>query len=580
MPLTARGAAAMPAGRFADSSRPASPPPTPHETEMPATAPTHPLAGQPAPPALLVDLDALQRTYFERRADPGNAAERVAFGTSGHRGTPFRGSFVEDHILAITQAIAERRREQGIDGPLFLGRDTHALSEHAERTAIEVLAANEVEVVVQRGGGPVPTPVISRRIIVENGERGRDGADGILITPSHNPPEDGGFKYNPPQGGPADSATTAWIERRANELLEGGLRDVRRMPFAQAEREGRIGEEELLLDYVRDLDAVVDLPAIADARLRLAADPLGGAAVGVWDLINEAWGTSIEVVNRTVDPAFAFMRVDHDGRIRMDCSSSAAMAGLVELAGRFDTAFANDPDADRHGIVVPGSGLLDPNLVLAACIEWLLANRPQWSPEAAVGKTIVSSDLVDRVAAAAERPLVEVPVGFKHFAPGLFDGDLCFGGEESAGASFLRMDGTTWTTDKDGIVVNLLAAEVLAKTGEDLGRRIAAIEGRHGRTFYRRIDFPADAAAKQRLAGLSAADLEGRDLAGEAIERVLTHAPGNGAAIGGIKATTRGGWFAARPSGTEAIVKIYAESHRDDAHLDAILEEASRLVRG
>lgn len=547
---------------------------------MPVTAPHHPLAGRPAPESLLVDLESLGRAYFERRADPGNPAERVAFGTSGHRGTPLRGTFGEDHILAITQAIVEHRRGQGIDGPLFLGRDTHALSEHAERTALEVLAANEVEVVVQTGDLPVPTPVISRRILVENGERGRDCADGVVITPSHNPPEDGGFKYNPPQGGPADSATTAWIERRANELLEGGLRGVKRMPLPQARREGRIADEDLILDYVRDLDAVVDLPAIASAGLRLAADPLGGAAAAVWDLVNEAWGTSIEVVDRTIDPTFRFMRVDHDGRIRMDCSSSAAMAGLVELAGRFDTSFANDPDADRHGIVVPGSGLLDPNLVLAACIEWLLANRPQWSREAAVGKTVVSSDLIDRVAAAAGRPLVEVPVGFKHFAPGLFDGDLCFGGEESAGASFLRMDGTTWTTDKDGIVVNLLAAEVLAKSGEDLGRRIAAIENLHGRTFYRRIDFPADAEAKRRLASLADAGLAGRDLAGDPIDLVLTHAPGNGAAIGGVKACTRGGWFAARPSGTEAIVKIYAESHRDGAHLDAILEEASRLVRG
>jgi len=547
---------------------------------MPALDHRHHLAGRPAPAELLVDLASLRRAYHEHRVDPSDPAQAVRFGTSGHRGSSLAGTFNEQHVLAIVQAIAERRAAAGIAGPLYLGRDTHALSEDAWRSALEVLAANEVEVVVESDGGPTPTPVISWRILQENGRRGRACADGIVISPSHNPPEDGGLKYNPPEGGPADSATTAAIEHRANELLRGGLADVRRMPLELARREGRIAEEDLRLAYVQDLGSVVDMPAIAAARLRLGADPLGGAAIGYWDLINEVWGTSIETVDRTIDPTFAFMRVDHDGRIRMDCSSPAAMAGLVELADRFDTAFANDPDADRHGIVVPGAGLLDPNLVLAGCIDWLLANRPRWSSDAGVGKTLVSSALIDRVVAAAGRELVEVPVGFKHFVPGLFDGDLCFGGEESAGASFLRLDGTTWTTDKDGIVVNLLAAEILARSGEDLGRRIASLQSRHGRSCYRRVDSPADEATRRRIGELSEARIGRGDLAGEAIEAVMTHAPGNGAAIGGIKVTTASGWFAARPSGTEPIVKVYAESLRDERHLEQLLEEAQEIVRG
>ncbi|MFM1890413.1 MAG: hypothetical protein RLZZ565_1170, partial [Planctomycetota bacterium] len=437
--------------------------------------------------------------------------------------------------------------------------------------------ANGVEVVIQSGGQPVPTPVVSWRILVEN--EGVDGAaDGILITPSHNPPEDGGIKYNPPEGGPADSKTTSWIERRANEILEGGLADVKRIPIERARREGLLREENWRLDYVRELDAVLDMQAIAAANLRLAADPLGGAALGMWDLVNEVWGTSIETVHRELDPTFGFMRVDHDGRIRMDCSSPWAMAGLVELADRFDTAFANDPDADRHGIVVPGQGLLNPNRVLAAAIDYLIETRSEWSSEAGIGKTVVSSSLIDRVVERAGRELCEVPVGFKFLAPGLFDGDFCFGGEESAGASFLRFDGTTWTTDKDGLVVNLLAAEVLARTGEDLGMRANRVESALGRPCYRRLDTPADAAAKKTLASIDPTSIRLDELAGEPVDRVMTHAPGNDAPIGGLKIVSRSGWFAARPSGTEAIVKVYAESFLGEDHLDRILDEAQTIV--
>lgn len=540
------------------------------------TAPNR-LAGNPAPASILIDPASLIAAYHDRRPDPGVSGERVAFGTSGHRGSPLAGTFNEHHVLAIAQAIAEHRDAQGFDGPLFLGRDTHAVSSAAEETAIEVLVANGVEVVIQSGGLPSPTPVVSWRILVEN--EGVDGAaDGILITPSHNPPEDGGIKYNPPEGGPADSATTSWIERRANEILENGLADVKRMPLERARREGLLREENWRLDYVRELDTVLDMRAIAAANLRLGADPLGGAALGMWDLVNEVWGTSIETVNHQLDPAFSFMRVDHDGKIRMDCSSPWAMAGLVEMADRFETAFANDPDADRHGIVVPGQGLLNPNRVLAAAIDYLLETRGEWSVDAGIGKTVVSSSLIDRVVERAGRELCEVPVGFKFLAPGLFDGDFCFGGEESAGASFLRFDGTTWTTDKDGIVVNLLAAECLARTGEDLGARANRVEAALGRPCYRRVDSPADAAVKKRLASIDAADLGLGELAGEAIDRVLTHAPGNDAAIGGVKVTTRSGWFAARPSGTEAIVKVYAESFLGEDHLDRILDEAQSAI--
>lgn len=544
---------------------------------MATTTAPHPLAGNPAPASILVDPASLLAAYRDRRPDPGVLAERVAFGTSGHRGSPLHGTFNEHHVLAIAQAIAEFRDEQGFDGPLFLGRDTHAVSPAAEETAIEVLAANGVEVVIQSDGLPVPTPVVSWRILVEN--EGVDGAaDGIVITPSHNPPEDGGIKYNPPEGGPADSKTTAWIERRANEILEHGLADVKRIPIERARREGLLREENWRLDYVRELDSVLDMKAIAAANLRLGADPLGGAALGMWDLVNEVWGTSIETVNRAIDPAFGFMRVDHDGRIRMDCSSPWAMAGLVEMADRFDTAFANDPDADRHGIVVPGQGLLNPNRVLAAAIDYLIETRGEWSSEAGVGKTVVSSSLIDRVVERAGRELSEVPVGFKFLAPGLFDGDFCFGGEESAGASFLRFDGTTWTTDKDGIVVNLLAAEALARTGEDLGMRANRIEAALGRPCYRRIDTPADASAKARLASIDPDTLGLDELAGEPIERVMTRAPGNDAPIGGLKVVSRSGWFAARPSGTEAIVKVYAESFLGEDHLDRILDEAQSVV--
>lgn len=545
---------------------------------MNTTTSRHPLAGTPAPKELLCDVPALLAAFHDRRPDPGVPAERVAFGTSGHRGSPLRGSFQQDHVLAVAQAIAEHRDAAGLDGPLFLGRDTHALSLPAADLVAEVLAANGVTVVVQSGGQPAPTPVVSWRILVEN--EGTDAAsDGVVVTPSHNPPEDGGLKYNPPEGGPADSATTSAIERRANEILEGGLRDVRRASLDHARRGGLLREEDWRLDYVRDLDAVLDMEAIARARLRLGADPLGGAALGMWDLVNEVWGTSIETTCRAVDPTFSFLRVDHDGRLRMDCSSAAAMAGLVELAERFDLAFGNDPDADRHGIVVPGIGLLAPNLVLAASIDYLLSTRRGWSPEAGVGKTVVSSALIDRVVEHAGRSLVEVPVGFKFLAPGLLDGDLCFGGEESAGASFLRLDGTTWTTDKDGIVVNLLAAECLATTGEDLGRRVAGLEERFGRSFYRRVDLPADPSLRRRIASLEPSSLGISSLAGDPIESAITKAPGHGAPIGGIKVSTRSGWFAARPSGTEDIVKIYAESMLGEDHLERILEQAREVLR-
>ncbi len=539
---------------------------------------TSPLAGKPAPKELLVDLDRLERAYFDTAPEMDDPAQRVAFGTSGHRGSSLRGSFNEAHILAITQAICEHRTRQGIDGPLIMGKDTHALSAPAQRTALEVLAANGVATVIQRDDGYTPTPAISRAILAHNRGRREHPADGIVVTPSHNPPEDGGFKYNPPDGGPADTQVTRAIEERANELLREGLRGVKRMPFEAALRAPTTRQEDLVLPYVEDLRNVVDMAAIRAAGLKLAVDPLGGAAVDYWAPINAVYGLDIAVVNPKVDPTFAFMTVDHDGRIRMDCSSPYAMAGLVGLKDRYRVAFGNDPDADRHGIVTPSAGLMNPNHYLAVAIRYLLAHRERWPASAAVGKTLVSSSMIDRVVAKLGRRLCEVPVGFKWFVPGLADGSLCFGGEESAGASFLRRDGTVWTTDKDGLVMNLLAAEITAVTGRDPGEHYQALTAEFGAPLYTRIDAAATPEQKARLGRLSPESVAAATLAGEPIAAKLTRAPGNDAAIGGLKVVSENGWFAARPSGTENIYKIYAESFRDERHLQAIVSEAQQIV--
>jgi phosphoglucomutase len=537
-----------------------------------------PLAGKPAPKELLVDLAALERAYFERWPDPDDPTQAVSFGTSGHRGSSLRSSFNEPHIAAITQAICEYRSAQGIDGPLYMGKDTHALSGPAQRTALEVLAANGVATRIQQGDGVTPTPVVSRAILVYNRDRRDHLADGIVVTPSHNPPDDGGIKYNPPNGGPADTDVTRQVQDRANALLRDRNAGVKRIPYERAFRADTTREEDFILPYVEDLRNVVDMDAIRDARLALAVDPLGGAAVHYWEPINRVYGLDIEVVNPAVDPTFSFMTVDHDGKIRMDCSSPYAMARLVGLKDRYRVAFANDPDADRHGIVTPSAGLLNPNHYLAVAIQYLLAHRPDWRPDAAVGKTLVSSGMIDRVVAKLGRRLSEVPVGFKWFVPGLFDGSVCFGGEESAGASFLRRDGRVWTTDKDGPILDLLAAEITARTGRDPGEHYRDLEAEFGTAYYTRIDAPATPAQKQQLARLSPADVAATDLAGDAITARLTNAPGNDAPIGGLKVVTQSGWFAARPSGTENIYKIYAESFRDEAHLDAIVREARQIV--
>jgi phosphoglucomutase len=538
----------------------------------------HPLAGQPVPAELIIDAARLERAYYENRPDPANLFEQVSFGTSGHRGTPGERTFNEAHILAITQAICEYRKGQGIEGPLFLGKDTHAMSEAAHRTALEVLAANGVETRFQENGGFTPTPVISRAILEHNRE-GRGGmADGIVITPSHNPPADGGFKYNPPHGGPADTDVTGWVQDRANELMRAGNAGVRRAPYEQALRAPCIRAVDLMMPYVRDLAAVIDLEAVRGAGLKIGVDPLGGAAVAYWEPIAEVFGIDLTVVNKAVDPAFRFMSVDHDGKIRMDCSSPYAMAALVKLKDRFDVAFGNDPDADRHGIVTRSSGLLNPNHYLAAAIDYLLRARPEWSALAAVGKTLVSSSLIDRVVGSHGRRLYEVPVGFKWFAPGLFDGTVCFGGEESAGASFLRRNGRVWSTDKDGLILGLLAAEMTARTGKDPGKAYRALAGRFGESSYVRMDTPATPEQKSRLKKLSPADVTATELAGEPITAKLTKAPGNDAPIGGLKVTTENGWFAARPSGTENIYKLYAESFLGQKHLDRIVEEAREIV--
>jgi len=537
-----------------------------------------PLAGKPAPKEMLVDLSCLEQEYFERRPDPDNPAQRVSFGTSGHRGSPFDGSFTEAHILAITQAICDYRRAHETNGPLYMGKDTHALSGPAQRTALEVLAGNGVSTIIQRSDGFTPTPVISHAILVHNRSRGDRLADGIVITPSHNPPEDGGFKYNPINGGPADTDVTRWIEHRANELLKDRNAAVTRVAFAAAINSDTTRQEDLVLPYVNDLSNVVDMDAIRSAGLKLAVDPLGGAAAHYWEPINRIYGLDITVVNPQVDPTFSFMTVDHDGAIRMDCSSPYAMARLVGLKDRYRVAFANDPDSDRHGIVTPSAGLMNPNHYLSVAIWYLLRHRPDWPMKAAIGKTLVSSSMIDRVVHKLGRRLSEVPVGFKWFAPGLFDGSYCFGGEESAGASFLRRDGSVWTTDKDGPIMNLLAAEITARTGRDPGEHYDALTAEFGTAYYARIDAPATPEQKARLEQLSPESVKLLNLAGEPIIAKLTRAPGNDAPIGGLKVVTQNGWFAARPSGTEAVSKIYAESFKDEQHLQAIVDDAQQIV--
>jgi len=537
-----------------------------------------PLAGKPAPKAMLLDLARLEKEYYERRPDVEDVNQLVSFGTSGHRGSPFYGTFTEWHILAITQAICDYRRQHGTDGPLYMGKDTHALSGPAQRTALEVLAANNVETIIQQGDGVTPTPVISRAILVYNRDRTEHLADGIVVTPSHNPPEDGGFKYNPTNGGPADTDATHWIESRANELLRAGTAGVKRIAYSKAINADSTHQQEFALPYIRDLKNVVDMDAIRAARLKLAVDPLGGAARPYWEPINAIYGLDIKIVNPKIDPTFSFMTVDHDGKIRMDCSSPYAMARLVGLKDRYQVAFANDPDSDRHGIVTPVAGLMNPNHYLAVAIRYLLTNRPRWRHDVAVGKTLVSSSMIDRVTENLGRELCEVPVGFKWFVPGLLDGSCCFGGEESAGASFLRQDGTVWTTDKDGPIMDLLAAEITARTGKDPGEHYKELTAEFGSPHYMRIDAPATPEQKAQLQMLSPDAVRETDLAGERIVAKLTRAPGNHAPIGGLKVVTDRGWFAARPSGTENIYKIYAESFKSEAHLNAIVSEAQEIV--
>ena len=551
---------------------------------MPGTVETQPaerispLAGRPAPKELLVDLARLERDYFERRPDVSDPNQRVSFGTSGHRGSPLGGTFTEAHILAITQAICDYRRSCGTDGPLYMGKDTHAVSDPAQRTALEVLAANNVDTIIQGDNGVTPTPAISRAILVYNRDRRAHLADGIVVTPSHNPPEDGGFKYNPPDGGPADTGVTRWVEDRANELLRGSNAGVKRVPFSAAIKAASTHQEDFVWPYVRDLRNVIDMEAIRGAHLKLGVDPLGGASLPYWEPINAEYHLDIAIVNPTIDPTFSFMTVDHDGAIRMDCSSPYAMARLVGLKDQFRVAFANDPDSDRHGIVTPSAGLMNPNHYLAVAIRYLLTHRSQWPAQAAVGKTLVSSSMIDSVVQRLGRRLSEVPVGFKWFVPGLFDGSYCFGGEESAGASFLRHDGAVWTTDKDGLIMDLLAAEITARTGKDPGEHYRDLTAEFGTPYYRRIDAPATPEQKARLQELSPEAVKESSLAGEAIIAKLTRAPGNDAPIGGLKVVAASGWFAARPSGTENVYKIYAESFRDPSHLNAILAEAEGIV--
>jgi len=537
-----------------------------------------PLAGKPPTPEMLVDVARLERDYYAHTPDVSNPNERVSFGTSGHRGSSLRGSFTEAHIVAITQAICEYRRSQGIDGPLYVGKDTHALSRPAERTALEVLAANAVETIIQRDDGVTPTPTISRAILAYNRGRTAHLADGIVVTPSHNPPADGGFKYNPPDGGPADTQVTGWVQERANDLLRQRNAGVKRVAFEKALAAPTTRQEDFVEPYVRDLRNVIDMDAIRAADLSLAVDPLGGTTREYWDAINSLYGLRIAIVNPAIDPQFGFMTVDHDGQIRMDPSSPYAMTRLVGLKDRYRVAFGTDPDADRHGIVTASTGLMNPNHYLAVALDYLLTNRPDWPRRAAVGKTIVSSSLIDRVVDRRGAVLSEVPVGFKWFVRGLFEGSLCFGGEESAGASFLRRDGTVWATDKDGPIMALLAAEITARSGADPGEHYRALTAELGTPHYTRIDAAATPEQKARLAKLTPDAIVASHLAGEPITAKLSHAPGNRAPIGGVKVIARSGWFAARPSGTENVYKVYAESFKDPAHLETIVSEAQAMV--
>ena len=538
----------------------------------------HPRAGTPALPQDLIDLSAVRDAYFDIHPDPADPAQRVVFGTSGHRGTSLNGSFNEEHVAAITQGIVEYRRGQGITGPLFVGKDTHALSDPAQDTVLEVLAGNDVSILADARTGWTPTPALSHAILAHNADPAAPRADGIIITPSHNPPADGGLKYNPPHGGPADTDATSWIANRANELLEAKLAGVKRISLGAARLGGKIGSFDFMASYVNDLPSVLDLEAIRDAGIRIGADPMGGAAVDYWGAIAETHKLDLTVVNPGVDPRFAFMSLDTDGKIRMDCSSADAMASLIAARSSYDISTGNDADADRHGIVTPDAGLMNPNHYLAVAIEYLYTHRTGWSPQAGIGKTLVSSSMIDRVAAKLGRTLVEVPVGFKWFVPGLLDGSGAFGGEESAGASFLRRDGRTWTTDKDGILLALLASEITAVTGSSPSKHYSALAAEHGSPSYARIDAPADREQRARLGNLAASDVAAEVLAGEKITARLTEAPGNGAKIGGLKVTTENAWFAARPSGTEDKYKIYAESFLGEEHLARVQTEAKDIV--
>jgi phosphoglucomutase len=540
----------------------------------------HPLAGKPAPKEVLINVGELETAYYDRTPDIDNPSQRVSFGTSGHRGSPLESSLNEAHILAITQAICDYRISQKITGPLFMGKDTHAVSGPAQRTALEVLAANEIETVIQFDDGFTPTPSISRAILNHNRNKKNGFADGIVVTPSHNPPADGGFKYNPPNGGPADTDVTDWIQQRANDLLKNGIREVKRFSYDAALRAANIHQQDLLTPYVDDLIEVIDMEAISAGLVKIGIDPLGGAAVSYWQAIGERYRLDLTVVNTQIDPTFKFMTLDHDGKIRMDCSSPYAMASLVNLKDQYQIAMGNDADADRHGIVTPGVGLMNPNHYLSVAIDYLLANRSNWNPRAAVGKTLVSSSLIDRVVDLRVRKLFEAPVGFKWFSQGLLEGTICFGGEESAGASFLCHNGSVWTTDKDGIILCLLAAEIIARTGKDPAQRYEEIVRDLGRPYYARTDVPATASQKAALKKLSPEKLSARELAGEAITAKLTRASGNDAEIGGLKVVTQNGWFAVRPSGTEDLCKIYAESMRSEEHLKQIQEEAWQIMQG
>ena len=536
------------------------------------------LAGKPAPRTLLANIPALIAAYYTQSPNADDPAERVSFGTSGHRGSSLINTFNENHVLVICQAIAEVRREEGTEGPLFLGQDTHALSEPAHRTALEVFAANGVAVRYQPNGGYTPTPSVSFAVLSHNRNQAAGMADGVVITPSHNPPGDGGFKYNPPNGGPADTGLTTRIQDRANALLRGGLKEVKRLTYAKALADETTQAYDFITPYVEALGTIIDLEAIKNAGLKIGADPMGGASLAYWAPISEAYGLNLEVVNQYVDPTFSFMTIDKDGKIRMDCSSPFAMASLIGLKDRYDIAFGNDPDADRHGIVTPSVGLMNPNHYLAVAINYLFQNRPEWPQNAAIGKTLVSSAMIDRVAASLGRRLSEVPVGFKWFVDGLLSGGYGFGGEESAGASFLRKDGSVWTTDKDGIIMDLLAAEITAKTGRDPGEHYKDLEAKFGSPIYERMDAPATPAQQKTLSDLSPERVSAETLAGDPITARLTRAPGNNAPIGGLKVTTENGWFAARPSGTEPVYKIYAESFVGTDHLRRIQEEAQAIV--